>query len=208
MVEMTPRKRPKQKRSKMTVDAILTATTRILIEGGYDKLNTNYVAQVAGVSVGTLYQYFPNKESLVLAVFEEHAEEMLGLLRRASSALRDVPLETAVRAYIQTMIEAHCVDPELHRTLIRQALHLGVHIHQHIQSEAIAIVRSYLELHKDTILPNNLDIAAFLLVTMVESATHNMVVEYPDMLKHDDVAEELACVVLRYLLPSTHMVSV
>ncbi len=59
----TPRKLPKQERSQATVEAILTATTHILTEEGYNKLTTNRVAELAGVSIGSLYQYFPNKEA-------------------------------------------------------------------------------------------------------------------------------------------------
>ncbi|MBE9008662.1 helix-turn-helix transcriptional regulator [Pseudanabaenaceae cyanobacterium LEGE 13415] len=61
------RKLPQQGRSKLTVDAILTATAHILIEDGYDKASTNRIAERAGISIGSLYQYFPNKESLMVA---------------------------------------------------------------------------------------------------------------------------------------------
>jgi AcrR family transcriptional regulator len=60
---VNPRKQPKQDRSQATVQAILTATTHILTEDGYDQLTTNRVAERAGVSIGSLYQYFPNKEA-------------------------------------------------------------------------------------------------------------------------------------------------
>ena len=72
----TPRKRPRQARSKATVDTILDATTRVLVKQGFDGLSTNAVAAAAGVSIGSLYQYFPNKEALVLALIERHMEEM------------------------------------------------------------------------------------------------------------------------------------
>src|SRR5213082_1988183 len=74
-----PRKRPRQDRSKATVDAILTATARILMADGYDRASTNRIALAAGVSVGSLYQYFPSKEALVAALVENH----LGRMREA-----------------------------------------------------------------------------------------------------------------------------
>jgi hypothetical protein len=61
-----PRKSALQKRSRVTVDALLEATARILIREGFDKASTNRIAEVAGVSVGSLYQYFPNKEALIV----------------------------------------------------------------------------------------------------------------------------------------------
>ena len=64
----TRRRKPIQARSQSTVDAILTAAARVLVERGYAKTTTNHVAQVAGVSIGSLYQYFRNKDELIMAV--------------------------------------------------------------------------------------------------------------------------------------------
>ena len=67
-VRTTPRKRPRQDRSKATVDSILDATARVLVRHGFDGLTSNAVAEIAGCSIGSLYQYFPNKEALVAAL--------------------------------------------------------------------------------------------------------------------------------------------
>src|SRR5438067_589446 len=71
-----PRKQPTQARARATVDAILAATEKVLIKYGYEGASTNRVAQAAGVSIGSLYQYFPSKESLVVAVMERHGEHL------------------------------------------------------------------------------------------------------------------------------------
>src|SRR5689334_3047576 len=71
-----PRKQPRQARSQHMVETILEATARILAERGYVGTNTNLVAERAGVSVGSLYQYFPNKKSLVAALHERYAAQM------------------------------------------------------------------------------------------------------------------------------------
>ena len=70
-----PRKAASQVRSRATVDALVEATARILVKEGFDKASTNRIADVAGVSVGSLYQYFPSKEALVAAVAERHQQE-------------------------------------------------------------------------------------------------------------------------------------
>jgi len=62
-----PRKHASQERSRATVDALIAATARILVREGFDKASTNHIADLAGVSIGSLYQYFPSKESLVAA---------------------------------------------------------------------------------------------------------------------------------------------
>lgn len=197
------RKRPKQRRSRETVEAILEATTRVLMEEGYEKANTNHIAQVAGVSVGTLYQYFPNKESLVLAVVEEHSEEMISLLRKSVQDLAREPLKVAVRTYVEAMLAMHQVNPSLHRELIRLALHLGYEDIVEYQREAVSLVKDYLCLHADAILPRDMELAAFMLVTMVEGVFHSALVERPEWMDTGALTEEICAMVLRYLLGSS-----
>src|ERR1041384_3846674 len=91
-VRTTPRKRPRQDRSRATVDTILEATARVLVKRGFDGLTTNLVADAAGVSIGSLYQYFPNKAALVGALIENNVEHMTSLalseLTRVASPTR------------------------------------------------------------------------------------------------------------------------
>ena len=89
MTSAEPRKPPHQARAKATVDAILDATARILAEDGFEAVNTNRVAEVAGVSVGSLYQYFPNKGSLVGAVAVRHTEAMAAVVAAGVHAAAD-----------------------------------------------------------------------------------------------------------------------
>ena len=84
-----PRKIASQERSRATVDALVEATARILVREGFDKASTNRIAEVAGVSVGSLYQYFPSKEALVAAVIERHNQEIMQAVRgELAEALR------------------------------------------------------------------------------------------------------------------------
>ena len=71
-----PRKSASQERSRATVDALLEATARVLLKEGYDRASINRIAEVAGVSIGSLYQYFPSKEALVAAVIDRHTREI------------------------------------------------------------------------------------------------------------------------------------
>ena len=77
----SPRKSASQERSRLTINTILEATTRVLMKDGYDRASTNRIAAAAGVSIGSLYQYFPSKEALVAAVSERHSREVLQLMR-------------------------------------------------------------------------------------------------------------------------------
>ncbi|HVN27197.1 MAG TPA: helix-turn-helix domain-containing protein, partial [Candidatus Binataceae bacterium] len=94
-VETSPRKSASQERSRATVDALLEATARVLIKEGYDRASTNRIAEVAGVSIGSLYQYFPSKEALVAAVIDRHTEEIAEVTRNAVLKAAARPIEAA-----------------------------------------------------------------------------------------------------------------
>src|SRR5499426_3224118 len=124
-VKTTPRKRPRQLRSRATVDSVLDATARVIVKYGFDGLTTNAVAEAAGVSIGSLYQYFPNKEALVAALIEKHIEDMNAALMSELARVAQLPMAQAVRAVIELTIRAHQVDSELHQVLTEQVPRVG-----------------------------------------------------------------------------------
>lgn len=105
MGELRARKKPVQERSKVTVDAILQASLQVLVDVGFDKLTTTRVADVAGVGVGTLYQYFPSKASLLFALLERQMASLENALVTAMMASQDLPLEQRVEAVIDALID-------------------------------------------------------------------------------------------------------
>src|SRR5215831_16721021 len=123
--QTSPRKQASQERSRSTVDALVGATTRILIEEGYDQASTNRIAEVAGVSIGSLYQYFPSKEALVAAVIERHTQELSNVVRGAMDRVAASPIAQAARELVAAGIEAHRADPKLHRVLAEQVPRVG-----------------------------------------------------------------------------------
>ncbi len=197
----TARKTPRQERSKATVDAILEATARILVKEGYDHASTNKVAEAAGVSVGSLYQYFPSKEALVAALVEHHMSSMTELLQDKAVELAQEPVEVAVREVIRLMIEAHRIDPQLHRVLVEQVPRLGrLHRIEELQMHSRALIRAYLEARRAQIRPRDLDVASFLLAQVVESVTHGAVLHEPELLESDVLVKETTALVVRYLV--------
>lgn len=103
---LDPRKTPVQARSAVTVDAILAATVQVLLAAGHGRLTTTRVAARAGVSVGTLYQYFPNKQALLRAVLERHLGEVVGAVDRACLEQRGRPLEEMASGLVNAFLEA------------------------------------------------------------------------------------------------------
>jgi len=113
------RKAPRQARSRATVEAVVEAGTRILSERGWAGFTTNRVAEAAGVSIGSLYQYFPDKVSLVYAIRRRHIDESLAAVRDAR--LKAQSRGAFVEALVANVIEAHSRNPGLHRVLLDEA---------------------------------------------------------------------------------------
>jgi AcrR family transcriptional regulator len=108
--QFTPRKTPVQTRSAVTVEAILDATLQVLLQAGKAKLTTTRVAARAGVSVGTLYQYFPNKSALLQAVLRRHIDKVAVAVERVSEEQRGATLEAMGTALVNGFLDAKMVD--------------------------------------------------------------------------------------------------
>jgi AcrR family transcriptional regulator len=174
-----PRKEASQERSRATVHALVEATARILVREGFDKASTNRIAEVAGVSVGSLYQYFPSKEALVAAVIERHRQEIMQVVRGELAEAANQPMEQGVRTLVAVAIKAHRVDPKLHRVLAEQIPRVGrLEKAETFNRENYALFRAYLESHRDEIRAADLELAAFICVTAIEAVTHNAVLHH------------------------------
>jgi AcrR family transcriptional regulator len=109
-VPARPRKTPVQARSTATVLAICEATIQVLLERGASRLTTTHVSQRAGVSVGTLYQYFPNKKALLHEVLRQHLTVITEAVERACAASHGCPVEQMARAIALAFIDAKLRD--------------------------------------------------------------------------------------------------
>nr|WP_298718093.1 TetR/AcrR family transcriptional regulator [uncultured Steroidobacter sp.] len=181
-----PRKHASQERSRATVDALIEATARILILEGFDRASTNRIAERAGVSVGSLYQYFPGKDALVAAVIDRHRQELGEVARSALQKASGQPIKQAVRTLVAAAIEAHRIDPRLHRVLAEQIPRTGrLEKVETFSRENYALFRAYLERHSDELRAVDLELASFVCVTSIEALTHSAVLHNPAMLSDD-----------------------
>jgi AcrR family transcriptional regulator len=200
-VRTAPRKQAVQPRAKATVDVILEATAHLLVREGYDRTSTNKVAVAAGVSIGSLYQYFPSKEALVAALMDRHTDEMMALVRGKTAEVWAEPVPVVVETLVRAMIEAHAVDPKLHKVFVEQVPRVGRLERLHdLEREVLGLARAFLEAHKSELRPLDLDVAAFVSVATIEALTHAAVLVREDLLD-ERLVREIRDVVVRYLLP-------
>lgn len=198
IADLSPKKRPRQGRSRAMVDALVEATARLLAAEGYGAATTKRIAAVAGVSVGSLYQYFPNKDALVYAVAQRHFDEVLAQLARVSLS-PGTPLPDIVRGFVKAMVASHRMDAGLHRALTEFLLRLGPESYAEQQQRAQAMVRGILELRRSEVVEADLDVASWLLVTTAESAVHAALMEDGDLLSHERFERELSDLLCRYI---------
>src|SRR5580693_6112323 len=117
------RRQPKQRRARETVDAILDAVVRLLKREGFDAVTTNRIAEVAGVSIGSVYQYFPDKRAIFVALHERHIEEIDRIVQARLVENAGAPLETMIRAMVEAMVDAHKPDPALYALMFSEVPH-------------------------------------------------------------------------------------
>jgi len=193
-----PRKKPRQRRSQETVAAILDATARILREGGVEAVSTNKVAKVAGVSVGSLYQYFPNKEALVQALAEEHSAGQIAALGTMMQGEMGGPADL-VRTYVRSSIHLHKEDPALHLAVTTAMVTRGLGRALQDHEAARQLVLAYMAMHSDQIDVPEPEQASWILVTTVDMLIHTALFEDAGRLDDPRFEQEVVRLVLRYL---------
>jgi AcrR family transcriptional regulator len=114
---LEPRKSPVQARSSASVEAICEATIQVLLSVGKERLTTTKVAARAGVSVGTLYQYFPNKSSLLQAVLRKHMEEVTRAVETVCADQRGAALEQMANGLVEAFLAAKLRHVEASKAL-------------------------------------------------------------------------------------------
>jgi AcrR family transcriptional regulator len=200
-VDANPRKLPRQARSKATVDAVITAAAQVLIERGYEGATTARVAERAGVSVGSLYQYFPNKEALIAVLIERHADEIVGIMQRALSDPANVTLEDGLRAIIRAGTSAHHLDPTLHKILNEQVPRAGRLAKAMDTSRQITrVIEWFLRAHASEMRPGrDPAVAAIVIETALEALAHKAVIERRDLLADGLIEREIFSLIASYV---------
>lgn len=195
----TPRKAPRQERSRLTVEAILDAAARVFERHGYAAGTTNRIAERAGVSIGSLYQYFPNKDAILVALVEQHLDEgtaAAGPVLRALVA-DPPPLEEGMRRLVEAMVALHRERPRLHRVLFEEAprppaLRRRLDRLTATARGAVAAYLRTLDVGRDP------ELAARLVVQVIETVTHELVLR-PDGVPVEAYVDEAVALLAGYL---------
>lgn len=200
------RREPQQGRSRATVETILLAAARVLEAEGLESASTNRVAEAAGVSVGSLYQYFGNKDALVRDLFVRHAHDILAQLESSLAPVtnpdarkKPVPFATLAREVVQALVEVNRINPRVHRLFIEHAARLGLEAQlAEVVHRSEALVKACLDA-RDDLRKVDTALASFILVSSVDAAIHAALQRRPALLGERRFTTELSELVTRYL---------
>jgi AcrR family transcriptional regulator len=198
------RKLPRQPRAQQTVHAILEATVQILDREGLDAATTTRIAEVAGVSIGSLYQYFSHRDAILNALQDREFERTLAVIERvlADGNLDKEPVET-VRSALRELAGLYTSRTGLHRVLAIEGLRVAKAARVHaFDLRVIQVVRHFLAATNAPILRTNVDAAAFLVYQSVRATMLAYLLERPPGLDAESLIEELTSLVSGYLLGS------
>jgi len=194
---LSPRKMPRQDRSRATVEAVLEATTDILIREGYMKLTTNRIAERAGVNIASLYQYFPGKEAIVAELRRRHGADQRTALRQVLAERTAGELESTIRTLVSVGVAGHAHAPRLHRVFTEEMPALGYRDVAAIDAPIFEEMRRFLQEADADV--RDLDLALWIVSTASGAILHRAAVERPEDLSSGVIAEELVTLLCRYL---------
>jgi AcrR family transcriptional regulator len=190
-----PRKEPRQPRARATVDAILVAAAQLLRSDGAARLTTNRIAARAGVSVGSLYQYFPSKEAVLAALRERHGRWYGEVIRAEMERDWRRPLRDAVRSGIAEMVALHRADHALHRALANGERGLRADV----EAEFRARLEAFLGERAAELRPLDPELASFVAVRALEAVIHGAALDAPERLEEPAFVDEVSELLLGYL---------
>ncbi|MEV0380609.1 TetR/AcrR family transcriptional regulator [Nonomuraea sp. NPDC050643] len=192
-----PRKTPRQQRAWQTRRRIEQAAARVFARHGYASGTTDRIAEEAGLSIGSLYQYFPNKDAILVVLAQAHLEQTAETVRAVLAEPR--PLRLWLPELTRALVRVHAEDPRLHQVLFEQAPRppdVLVRFHQ-AEGEAVAAVERLLRADPDLAPRDHGRQARFVVATM-ESLVHRFAGDEPG-LDAAALEREIITIVTRYV---------
>jgi AcrR family transcriptional regulator len=204
--KLSPRKTPRQERSRATVEALLEATTDILIREGYAKLTTNRIAERAGVNIASLYQYFPGKDAIVAELRRRHGAGARAALRQVLAEHKAGELESTIRTLVSVGVAEHAQAPALHRVFTEEIPALGYQDIAAIDAPIFEAMQRFLQ--DADVDVRDMDLALWMISTAAGAVLHRAAVERPEDLSNGVIAEELITLLCRYLRKGASLANV
>ena len=162
------------------VETLLEAAARVFVKEGYARATTNRIATAAGVSVGSLYQYFPSKDAIAVELLRRYRESLLEIVAQRLARAGEMPFEEVVEELLTMLLKHQAINPALHRVLIEQVLRTGARREiLGFEEKLEAHLVTALHAAKSRVKVDDYELASFVLVRVVLAVVHAAVVDSP-----------------------------
>ena len=177
---------------------ILDAATRVLSREGYDKASTNRIAEVAGVSIGSVYQFFPNKEAIFAALRERYYEGVAAVFQAETPRLQNMGARESLRLGLELVLRARRQHRALQRALDEE-LPFSVSSDPALERLGFELGHERLKKLPAHVRPPNLEMAARMSVTVLDALTRMACVQYPEYLESEEFVDEATELLWRFV---------
>ena len=195
-----PRKEPRQERSRATVDAILTAAAEVFERSGYDRTTTDAIAERAGFSVGTVYQYFPTKDALLRKLVEHH---IVAIVRALTPLILESDASTELTTFLSSLTHRYFAvrrkAPRLFQVLYEQAPIPEDLLERVLEAEAAGRtgVANYLRMAPEV--TRDPDLSASMVMVTIEALTVRLIIYPPPGCNVEALQDETVAMLRGYL---------
>jgi AcrR family transcriptional regulator len=198
---ISPRKSPKQSRSRSLVESAVEAAARVLSRFGYDAASTNRVAETAGISIGSLYQYFPNKDALIGAVIDKQIENYTKNLEADFAKVPDLSPMKGIEMIVRSLVSAYLGN----RTLLAVIFEQLPRTHRmknilHARRHGIKLVKATFERNREFLKVRDIDHASYIIVNSVMGVLLTAIVDDQLPLSEKQIGDELIEMIQGYVL--------
>jgi AcrR family transcriptional regulator len=195
-----PRKQPLQERSRLTVNTILQASTQILNQIGLEDLSTNKIAQKAGISIGSLYQYFPNKESIIAALLEQYVEKQFFIIREEMGKQKGKDLESTIRSIVHAYLAGKKSTTKFNKFFAQMLFKIdGIKQIQLIDDRVADFLKQHVMVYKNELRDGNIDWMVFNMINIMKVVPVSVMFDSKLKLDDPDFEEELCLLLIGYL---------
>ncbi len=193
------RRRPTQARAQATVEAMLDAAVVLLKRYGASSITTNRIAETAGVSIGSVYQYFPNKQAIFVALHERHIRDVDTAIRRKIAECTHAPLEKLILSLLDGMVEIHARDSRLAALLQSEVPHRAGGAAEFSSRLSYPLLSALAPHAKSLSRRSDLRTCVFVMAEILDALGHSIVLRRPPMLSLEAARHEASKAMLAYL---------
>ena len=199
--KISPRKKPVQERAKETVETIITATAHILDKEGFEKVSTNKIAEKAGISVGSLYQYFPTKDAIFAFMMDRYVQSQTDIINKILAENdQSQDLKETIRMIVVAVTESKRKQSKFNRMFAQKLLSFSNYEALNRQDDhLIALFKEYLKPFGKEVRNDNMDLMLYFVIQSVKCLPISLLFQSRFDFKDPRVDDELVELVYRYM---------